>query len=155
MSNDMWVPSTQKGIFGNIVLWLVAFLLLGAVIFGVGYAFNWWFAPYQGKLQARQQIQGNGDFRIQAYNQFFDLCATVTTLDQQLQQTLAQEKADKGSDLSRDKINFGAQFNSRNEAANQYNVNAQKHYTVGQFKASDLPYQIPSYQKGQVFTCAR
>lgn len=75
-------------------------------------------------------------------------------MDQALQATAQAEKQDSGQSLSEDRTNYIAQLNSRNDAANQYNVDAEKSYTVGQFKASSLPYQIPNYRKGKVFSCA-
>ena len=158
MSDDFYVPKTNKGLFAYGTAWVLAIVAVIAavgIVIAIGsYAFNWFAAPYQGKLQARQQIQGSGDFRIQAYNHFFDLCASVTTMDQALQATVQAEKQDSGQSLSEDRTNYIAQLNSRNDAANQYNVDAEKSYTVGQFRASNLPYQIPNYQKGKVFTCA-
>lgn len=151
--DNMYEPKTQKGLFGNIALWVLGILALTIFVLLILWGVGWVAAPWQGKLQARQQIQ-SGNFRIQAYNQFFDKCASVTTLDQALKQTLASEKTDTGSDLTRDRINFTAQLNDRNDAANTYNADARKSYTLGQFKASSLPYTIPPYQKGQVFTCA-
>jgi hypothetical protein len=133
---------------------LLGLLALIAVVWGISYGAGWVTAPWSGALQARQEIQGSGDFRIQAYDHFFQLCASVQTMDEALQQTLTQEKTDKGSDLTRDKINYGAQLNDRNDAANQYNAESAEHWTVGQFKANNLPFQIPAYQKGIVTTCA-
>jgi hypothetical protein len=150
---DMYQPRTQRDLFGNIALWVLGVLALVIIVWLILWGAGWIAAPWQGKLQARQQIQ-SGSFRIQAYNHFFDLCASVTTLDQALQQTLVSEQTDKGDDLSRDQINFTAQLNDRNDAANQYNADSHKSYTVGQFKSANLPFAIPAYQKGQVFTCA-
>lgn len=139
---------------GLAVLAVIA-VVVTSIVLAVGhYAFSWWAAPYQGSLQARQQILGSGDFRIQAYDHFFSLCASIQTSEQAMQQTQTQEKTDKGGDLSRDKINFGAQLNNRNDAANQYNVESTEHWTVGQFKANSLPYTIPAYKKGVTTQCA-
>lgn len=147
-----YVPRTQRGLFGNIALWVGGILAFTAIVWGISFAAGWVTAPWSGKLQARQQIN-SGDFRIQAYNHFFDLCASVQTLDEALNQTAVAEKTDTGSDLSRDQINFTAQLNSRNDAANQYNADSHKGYTVGQFKAASLPYQLSPHTKGQVTSC--
>jgi hypothetical protein len=140
------------GIVALVISFFVGLLVLIGIIWVLSFAFGWFTAAPQGKLQARQQIQ-SGNYRIAAYESFFNKCSSITTLDEALNQTLDNEKSDKGSDLTRDKVNFTAQLNSRNDAANQYNVDAQKSYTVGQFKASNLPYSIPPYQKGEVFSC--
>ena len=156
--DDMYVPKTNKGLFAYFSGWVVAliglFVLIGIVMAVGTWAFNWFAAPYQGKLQARQQIQGSGDFRIQAYNHFFDQCASITTAEQNLQQFYAQLKTAKGDDRTRIETNITANVIDVNGAINQYNEDAQKSYTIGQFRSSNLPYSIPAYQKGQVFTCA-
>jgi nitrate/nitrite-specific signal transduction histidine kinase len=150
--DNAYEPRTQKGLFGNLALWVLGILALIIVLLLILWGVGWVAAPWQGKLQARQQIQ-SGPFRIQAYNHFFDLCASVQTMEQALQQTLVAERTDKGSDLSRDRINFTAQLNDRNDAANQYNADSHKGYTVGQFKAASLPYAVGVYQKGRVTSC--
>lgn len=156
--DDMYIPKSNKGLFAYFSGWVVAliglFTIIGIVMAVGTWGLNWFAAPYQGKLQARQQIQGSGDFRIQAYNHFFDLCASVTTMDQALQASYQQLEGATGDDRTRIETNITAQLNDRNDAANQYNVDAEKSYTVGQFRANNLPYQVPAYTKGEVFTCA-
>lgn len=151
--DDMYVPKTQKALFGVIALWIGGFLLLALVIGLISWGVGWVSAPWQGKLQARQQIQ-SGDFRIQAYTQFFDLCAAVQTTDQALNQSYDDlARATDPSDRSRIATNITAQLNNRNDAANQYNVKTHEGYTVGQFKSSNLPYELGAYTKGEVTTC--
>jgi hypothetical protein len=142
---------------GSVVGFILAGLAILAVVmlavWGIAFGFRWFTAAPKGKLQAREQIQ-SGDNRIQAYNHFFDLCASVQTLDQALNQSYDQLKtATTSDDKTRIETNIGAQLNSRNDAANQYDADSHKSYTVGQFKASSLPYSIAPYEKGQVATC--
>lgn len=145
--------SHPKWYLGSRMVLIIAFFVVVGIVLAVGHwAFSWWAAPYQGKLQARQQIQ-SGNYRIQAYTQFFSLCASVTTMDQALQQSYSDLKTASKGDKSRIETNITAQLNDRNDAANQYNTQSQESYTVGQFKASKLPYVIPAYKKGKVFSC--
>jgi hypothetical protein len=141
---------------GKLAAWLiggVVLIVLIGIVFAVGaWGFNWFAAPYQGKLQARQQIN-SGDFRIQAYNQFFDQCAQIQTDEEALQASYTELKTASKDDKTRIHINITGQLIARNEAANQYNADSRKSYTVGQFKSANLPYQIPPYQKGQVISC--
>jgi hypothetical protein len=131
---------------------VVGVVLLGFVIWLAAFGIQWGTAPARGKLQAREQIN-SGDNRIQAYNHFFDLCASVQTLDQALNQSYDNLKTVTGDDKVRIETNITAQLNSRNDAANTYNADSHKGYTVGQFKASSLPYSLPPYQKGEVTSC--
>lgn len=131
----------------------VAGVVVAGIVIAIGaWAFSWFAAPYQGKLAARQQIQ-SGNYRIQAYQQFFSECASVTTAEENLKQFYSDLKAAKGADKSRIETNITANVVDVNDAINTYNQQAQQSYTVGQFRASSLPYSIPAYSKGQVFTC--
>ncbi len=111
-------------------------------VFGVG-----WFtdatANRQGETQKKQQIEGNGAYRIGAYDHFFDLCSSVQTLEDQIRVTQDQLKLDPDPDRKLQlQANLSAQQNQRFSAINQYNADARKSYTLGQFKASDLPFKL-------------
>lgn len=45
-------------------------------------------------------------------------------------------------DISRIQANIAGITSDRADAINEYNADAQKDYTVGQFKSSKLPYQL-------------
>lgn len=134
---------------------VVIALLVAVVIAVTTFAIRWVTAPAKGKLDAREQIHSGGN-RIQAYDHFFNLCAAVQTdevaLDAQLDQL-----AGASSDDERDRIraNIAGVTADRAGAINEYNADARKDYTVGQFRASKLPYDLPttSYTKGDRTSC--
>lgn len=154
--SEPWVPQSQKGIFGNALLWvlgtLAVVLLIGVIMFG----WRWATAGPKGSLQAREEIL-SGSNRISAYNKFFDLCAAVQTAETNLAafySELAATPKDDVREINRIKTNITGVTAARNENVNQYNADARKSYTIGQFRASDLPYQLPTtYTKGQVTSC--
>lgn len=154
-----YIPSTNKGLFAYGLGWILAIggviLLLSAIGWGISFAWGWMTAGPSGKLQARQQIL-SGDNRIQAYNHFFDLCASVQTAETAIDSTNAQLALPQSADdKSRLETNLQAQIINRAEAVNQYNQDAAKSYTVGQFRSLALPYSLPTdYQKGAHTTCA-
>lgn len=122
---------------------LLAALLL--ILFGfVGVYGNGWFTDHtanrSGKTQVKHQINGNGSYRIAAYDHFFDLCATVQTDKQVLTNTQNQLKmtTDEGTKLTLN-ADVLAQQNKLDTDVNQYNQDARKSATAGQFRASDLP----------------
>lgn len=141
------MSTTVKVVLGALGLLTVAIVMIVGT-----YAFNWFAAPYQGKLQARQQIQ-SGNNRIQAYEQFFNECASVQTMEQALSQSYTELKSASKDDRARIETNISAQLNDRNDAANQYNAQSHENYTNAQFKASSLPYEIGRYTKGEVTQC--
>jgi hypothetical protein len=145
------LPS-KRAVAGWVIFLVALFVVIGVVLAIGTWGFNWFAAPYQGKLQARQQIN-SGAFRIQAYDNFFNQCAQIQTDEQALQASYAELKTASKDDRSRIQTNITGQLIDRNEAANQYNADSHKSYTVGQFKSSNLPYEIPPYQKGQVISC--
>lgn len=126
-----------------VIVGFVGMLAIGLV--GV-YGFGWFVdhtADRSGKTQVKQNINGNGQYRIGAYNHFYDLCASVQTkeasianLQQELKTTAdPQQKLQIPTDIV-------ALQNARADAINQYNADAHKSYTLGQFRASDLPFQL-------------
>ena len=155
----MYEPSTNKGLFAYGLGWVVAIAaaltLIAGVGWGISFAWGWATAAPNGKLQARRQIQ-SGDYRIQAYNSFFDRCAAVQTSETAIDTTAAALATAKGDDKSRLETNLQAQEINRAEAVNQYNADAAKSYTSGQFRASNLPYQLSTdyTPKGVHTVCA-
>lgn len=131
----------MKAVAAYIGAFLMILVLMGG-IYGAAYGFSWVVAPWQGKLQARQQIN-SGNFRIAAYDHFFNICAAVQT-DEAAIDALNQElkSTNDPKELTRIGINITGNQVARAGAINQYNVDARKDYTEGQFKDSDLPYQL-------------
>lgn len=126
-----------------IIVGVIAMFVVIALIFLLGLGLSWWTAPWQGKVQARQLIQGNGSYRIAAYDHFFDLCASVQTKEGTIV-ALQQELATKPTEERRGEIEASITANraGRIDDINQYNADARKSYTLGQFRASGLPYTL-------------
>lgn len=135
------------GIFLGLFVTVVAASLL---IWIVGYALAWWAAPWHGKLEARQEIQ-SGSSRIANYNHFFNLCASVQSNEARVDElTTVIDVTQSQSEKDRLQISLAGVRALRAEGINQYNVDARKDYTQGQFRDSDLPYQlsVTDYKKG-------
>src|SRR4051812_28238322 len=135
-----------------IVACMVAFLVIAAAIFGI----RWAMAGPSGKLQAREQIL-SGQNRIRAYDHFFSVCGSVQNAEAALDasyEELAQTAKDDFADLGRIRTNITANKIARQSAVNEYNLDARKSYTDGQFRDLDLPYQLPVlYEKGNRTSC--
>lgn len=137
------VTWTVLAIVGVVLLcWL---LLMG--LFGLRVA----TAGLVGAGSARIQIQSAGS-RIAAYNHFFDLCASVQSNESRID-GLTDARAGATSDFERERLNvsLAGVHALRMEAIRDYNADARKDYTIGQFRDSDLPYQLPAneYVKGE------
>jgi len=109
-----------------------------------------------GRGEAHIRIQ-SADFRIPAYNHFFDLCAAIqadeASLDAQSDELSALTQGTR--DYNRVLTNIAGIVADRQRAIAQYNADARKDYTIGQFRDSNLPYQLDTTQhkKGEQTSC--
>jgi len=122
---------------------VVAFLAFVATVWAISFAAGWFTAGPNGKLAARKQIL-SGPNRIVQYDQFFTLCVAAQTAESAISASrqalsLTKNEDDRTTILT----NITANQVNRQEAVLEYNQNALKHYTNGQFRASNLPYQLP------------
>lgn len=120
-------------------------LIVGVVIvflIGGGLGLRYMFAEPTGATEAREDTQ-SGSNRIAQYDRFYDLCSSAKTAQDQI--TNLEEERDAGVSESRaDQItaSITALKGKRDEAVNKYNSLAQRDYTAGQFRDSDLPYEL-------------
>lgn len=135
-------PQSQKALFANIWLWIIGFIVVAGIIGVIGFAFDWFSAPVKGKLQARQEIN-SGSYRIAAYDHFFDLCASVQSKEGTIS-ALQQELTTHPPESRVEQINatITAVRSARIDDIRTYNADAEKSYTIGQFRASKLPFQL-------------
>ena len=138
---------------------VVILVILGAIGTVGGLVWNYLLAGPQGAVAARQIIQADGNYRIQAYQHFFDLCQSVQTNDDQIASQYAvlnQYPKNDHSDRNRVLTNIAGLEAFRASNIREYNADATQSYTVGQFRSSALPYQLPThpYRKGESISCA-
>jgi hypothetical protein len=124
---------------------LVMWLICASLFFGLRVA----TAGIVGRGNAHVKLQ-SANYRIAAYDHFFNVCASVQSAEGSLDaQFDLLSTLEGGDDKSITNTNIAALKSVRMGAINQYNADAQKDYTLGQFKDSGLPYQLPttSYDK--------
>lgn len=128
---------------GGILAGVVAWGLIVLLIFGASFAVRWVIAEPAGQLEARERIQ-SGDFRIAAYDRFYDLCASVQADEDRVDNLQAEldDEATTDDRAAQVRASITAVKSSRSEKIRRYNTDAQKDYTRGQFRDSDLPYRI-------------
>ena len=140
-------------IIGYGVISFVLLIGLLAAVFGLEVA----TAGLVGRGKAHIEIQ-SAPSRISGYNHFFDLCASVQNAEAAIDQfTAARDRATDPNEISRIQTNLDAQVITRQNGINQYNADAAKDYTVGQFRASNLPYRLddtPYKAGGEHTRCA-
>lgn len=145
----------MKQFFQEASVAVIAFIVGVALLIGIGlvgvFGYGWFIdttANRSGKTQVKQQINGNGAYRIAAYDSFFNQCADVQTDEVRIQAiedeltttTDAQRKIVLQASLTAAKIKRGDDING-------YNADSSKAATKAQFKASDLPFTLDSTEK--------
>jgi len=111
-------------------------------------------AEIKGKVEAQQEIM-SGENQIARYNEFFDVCANIQSLEYSLDAQYAL--LENAEDQDRVRYNIAALEAQRARQIAQYNADSNKSYTWGQFRDSDLPYQLdatPYQNKGEKTKCA-
>lgn len=142
--------SSRAGMFAFIagVAVLVVALVLGAMfMFGFG-VFQRETADFRGDVEATERTGGSGAFRITAYDHFYDLCAAIQGEEDRLE-SLRRELETNPSESRRNQLNatIAAVEAARDRKIREYNVDARKDYTLGEFRASDLPFELDPDQE--------
>lgn len=109
-------------------------------------------ADFRGETKQIEQTKANSSYRISAYDQFYDKCASVQSIESKINN---MEDELEGTEETQRKIvlntSITASKNKRAELITSYNADARKEATRGQFKASDLPYELNENE--EVTTC--
>lgn len=124
-------------------LFIVVLLVAASMwLFGWGF-FQRETAGFRGETDQIEQISADADYRIAAYEEFYDRCWAVVELEAQI--TLAQAAVDaEATDWGREEArrNLLALQNMRIELITAYNSDAAKEDTAANFHASDLPSEL-------------
>lgn len=139
--SDMYTPKTQKGIFGNIVLWVLALVLLCGAL-GIGlWAFGVFTSNVKGAGDA-QRIKNSGVNRIQKQELFEQLDADYTGY---LAKITVARQAVADARAAGDATTLGLRQTELEgiqqtciDTAQQYNAESRK-YTARDFKSAGLP----------------
>lgn len=135
----------ESGQVGLGIILLIAAIVGILLLWAGGLAFQYFTADVRGKVAANEDIKANPQRRIEAYERFFNQCADVQSIETNLHAQQAELKSTK-DERRRGQLltNINALIAARAEAVNQYNADSAKTYTAGQFKASNLPYRLPT-----------
>lgn len=125
-----------------------AMLLIVLMVFGSMWIFGWGFfqratADFRGETAALEQIKADPNSRISAYEHFFGLCTAIQGHEDTIR-ALRTELDGNPSDSRAEQIRGAITANqaARDTKIRQYNNNAAKDFTVGQFRDADLPERL-------------
>lgn len=137
-------------------------LVIGGLLVAASiWLFGWGFfqretADFRGQTDVIEQVSADADYRIGAYEEFYDRCWAVVELEAQIvlaEEALAASTPDSWdhTQLSR---NLTALQNQRIDLITSYNADAAKEDTAANFLASDLPAKLDIDTKETTCTAA-
>ena len=127
-------------------LGIIIILVSGSIAaLAFGWGFQWVTAPLRGALDARETIQADGNFRIQAYNSFYNQCQSIQALERDIDsQLILFTSSTNENDKRIARANMTGINAARDGAIARYNTESHKQWTVAQFKSEALVYEIPT-----------
>lgn len=145
-----------KGAAAGVALVVALVLLFGGLYYGGVFA-NDVQANYNKRVVGAkiQQRVHTADFAQGAYEHFYNLCAAIQGQEAALAAQYDELASASNEDASRIQANIAGLTAERGRSIAQYNAEARQTYTLGQFRANDLPFQLPNttYTKGTVTSC--
>lgn len=134
MNKKIWI-SVLSSLLAVAVIFLVA-------VYGFGFLQRG-TADFRGETGQIEQTEADSDYRIAAYDEFYDSCASVKSIESKIKNVEEEVKDAKDSER---RATLGTSImalkNKRAELIESYNADARKEATRGQFKSSDLPYEL-------------
>lgn len=138
---------------GAAAIWIAAIAIIAAIVIGAMAVFGFGLferstAGFRGGTEVINKTKGSGAYRIAHYNHFFELCAAVQSDEATIEALEREEKKDLSASR-REQVQASITANEANRAEdiNQYNVEAREGATAGQFKASNLPYELNAKER--------
>lgn len=119
---------------------ILGLILVAAVILLFTFGGGWLqriTADFRGETAQIEKVQADPNFRIAAYEQFYDRMGRIDALEQQI---CTMQEADLPNGQA--DINVLALTNQRIDLIEKYEADASKEDTRANFLASDLPYEI-------------
>lgn len=116
----------------------VAIVLLVAGTLGIKYL----TADTRGQVDANERIKADGGNRIAEYERFFDLCSSAMTTQDQIDNLEDEAKTAEEPRLTQISSSITALKGKLSENVNDYNSAASRDYTSGQFRDSNLPFEL-------------
>lgn len=142
----------KRGIgVGVFILVAIAVVFLIAV-YGFGFLQRE-TAEFRGETGQMEDTKANSDYRIASYDDFYDVCSSVQSIEGKIKNM--EEELEETDDKQREatlKPSITASKNKRVELIKSYNADARKEATKGQFRASDLPYELDENEEETVCT---
>lgn len=138
----------------SVMFVMTSFVVISALVaFASMWVFGWGMfqretANFRGETAQQERVFADPNYRIQAYESFYDLCVAVQNTEAQIRSQEAELESGPSAQR-RDQVNtnLNALRAAREARINEYNANARMSETRANFHASDLPYQLDTDQE--------
>lgn len=131
-------PKMITAYVGGAIGVLLLVLVVGSF---ASWGWRWVAAPIEGAVGAREEIQSS-EFRIAAYERFFNLCSAVQSHEAQIDAISEELQEAPEEDRSRIRSNLTGVRAQRMRLIREYNSEASRDYTTGQFRSANLPDRL-------------
>lgn len=117
-------------------------VLIGGIVVGI-YAIKYATADARGSVAANELVRADGQFRVAAYDHFFDLCTSIQQDEARIASLNTQlDAAASPVEVNRVKATIPAVRSTRDGKIAQYNNDAKKVGTIGPFRSAGLPERL-------------
>jgi len=119
------------------IIALIALLTVGS------WAYRYYTAEIRGTVDAEEQIE-SAPSRISRYEEFYNRCASIQGHEDSIQAQMKRlDSVDpESSEAGRVRANIAGLESQRARSIRRYNTDAANSYTMGRFRASNLPYRL-------------
>lgn len=134
------------GTGAKVALAAVVALALVFVIGVFGVYYGGWFSDVTknrvGETEKNELIEGNGSYRVGAYESFWDAYAAIQTQEDRISNLTATTETQTGFQLQQTQLAITAAKNTCASLINDYNAASKADYTSAQFRDAQLPMEI-------------
>lgn len=126
----------------KVVLAVICFIVVMFAIVFASWGWRWFSAPIKGQIGKRENVQ-SAEYRQYSYDHFFDLYADVKAIQNQIEnQKMIIDNSESKKERRRYRQNISGLMSQRDRLIQEYNADARKEGTRGQFKADKLPTKL-------------
>jgi len=125
------------------VLIAIGVIVLIVSIIAGNWLYRYYTAEIRGVVDAEEQIE-SAPSRISRYEEFYNRCASIQGHEDSIaaQEQRLQHIDPESSEASRVRTIIAGLHSERARAIRRYNTDAANSYTMGRFRASNLPYRL-------------
>lgn len=132
------IDSASRFVGSRVILWIIVFVVMAAVLTGIGWGIKVATSDVKGAGDATVKIN-SGENRIASQEAFEELYTKIQAYDKNLDQAARDKAEHPGDDFFA--TNYSGIVKMCNDAVQQYNADARK-VSRAKWLTKDLPFEI-------------